>query len=327
MVEGLADGQWALISKVHHCMVDGVSGADLMASLLDPSRDAAAARTRRHGRRRPNRATPCSSPSRSVSWSPTRPSRSGPCVRSCARRDEPPPSCATTLDGLRSVGHAADASPGAVDRGRHRPPSTVGRGARRARRHQGDQADVRRDGQRRRPGRDRRRLPRPARRPDPRIPITPWCARSCRCRSAEPETGAPSNQVSAMIAELPIGIADPVERLASMRAADGAAQAVRPGRDDGAAHGARRSRRTVAAGARAQNRRRDGPRVPPARHHHRHHERARAAVPAVRRWPPDGRLPPLRAARPRASASAWRSCPTTAGSASASPATTTPSPT
>ena len=30
--------------------------------------------------------------------------------------------------------------------------------------------------------------------------------------------GAPNNQVSAMIAELPIGIADPLERLASMRA-------------------------------------------------------------------------------------------------------------
>jgi diacylglycerol O-acyltransferase len=34
-VEGLADGCWALISKVHHCMVDGVSGAELMVVLLD----------------------------------------------------------------------------------------------------------------------------------------------------------------------------------------------------------------------------------------------------------------------------------------------------
>ena len=29
VVEGLAGGRWALISKVHHCMVDGVSGTDL----------------------------------------------------------------------------------------------------------------------------------------------------------------------------------------------------------------------------------------------------------------------------------------------------------
>ncbi len=37
MVEGLADGTWALVSKVHHCMVDGISGTDLMAVVLDDS--------------------------------------------------------------------------------------------------------------------------------------------------------------------------------------------------------------------------------------------------------------------------------------------------
>jgi len=37
IVEGLADGTWALISKVHHCMVDGISGTDLMAVVLDAS--------------------------------------------------------------------------------------------------------------------------------------------------------------------------------------------------------------------------------------------------------------------------------------------------
>ena len=35
VVEGLADGRWALISKVHHCMVDGVSGTDLYRVVLD----------------------------------------------------------------------------------------------------------------------------------------------------------------------------------------------------------------------------------------------------------------------------------------------------
>ncbi len=35
MVEGLRDGNWALISKVHHCMVDGVSATDLLTVLLD----------------------------------------------------------------------------------------------------------------------------------------------------------------------------------------------------------------------------------------------------------------------------------------------------
>ena len=35
MVEGLAGGNWALISKVHHSMVDGVSATDLLTVLLD----------------------------------------------------------------------------------------------------------------------------------------------------------------------------------------------------------------------------------------------------------------------------------------------------
>jgi len=38
MVEGLAEDRWALISKVHHCMVDGISGTDLMVLLLDRGR-------------------------------------------------------------------------------------------------------------------------------------------------------------------------------------------------------------------------------------------------------------------------------------------------
>lgn len=37
LVEGLAKGRWALISKVHHCMVDGVSGTDMYRVVLDPS--------------------------------------------------------------------------------------------------------------------------------------------------------------------------------------------------------------------------------------------------------------------------------------------------
>ena len=35
IVEGLDDGRWALISKVHHCMVDGVGGVGILATLLD----------------------------------------------------------------------------------------------------------------------------------------------------------------------------------------------------------------------------------------------------------------------------------------------------
>lgn len=38
LVDGLADGRWALISKIHHCMVDGVAGTELYQVVLDPSR-------------------------------------------------------------------------------------------------------------------------------------------------------------------------------------------------------------------------------------------------------------------------------------------------
>jgi diacylglycerol O-acyltransferase / wax synthase len=41
VAEGLGEGRWALISKVHHCMVDGVAGTDLMTVLLDSERDQA----------------------------------------------------------------------------------------------------------------------------------------------------------------------------------------------------------------------------------------------------------------------------------------------
>ncbi|UBU18231.1 WS/DGAT/MGAT family O-acyltransferase [Nonomuraea gerenzanensis] len=37
VIEGLAEGRWALVSKVHHCMVDGVSGTHLYYVIFDES--------------------------------------------------------------------------------------------------------------------------------------------------------------------------------------------------------------------------------------------------------------------------------------------------
>lgn len=34
IVEGLAEGRWAMLSKVHHCMVDGLSATDLLTVML-----------------------------------------------------------------------------------------------------------------------------------------------------------------------------------------------------------------------------------------------------------------------------------------------------
>ncbi|GAA3987104.1 wax ester/triacylglycerol synthase family O-acyltransferase [Actinomadura viridis] len=40
LVEGLEDGSWAAITKVHHCVVDGVGGVDLLTALFDVTPDA-----------------------------------------------------------------------------------------------------------------------------------------------------------------------------------------------------------------------------------------------------------------------------------------------
>jgi WS/DGAT/MGAT family acyltransferase len=41
VVEGLEDGRWAVLAKTHHALVDGVSGTDLLAVIMDLSPDAA----------------------------------------------------------------------------------------------------------------------------------------------------------------------------------------------------------------------------------------------------------------------------------------------
>jgi len=56
LAEGLPEGRWAFISKVHHCMVDGVSGTDLYRVIFDftpepapPTADERAARAEPSG--------------------------------------------------------------------------------------------------------------------------------------------------------------------------------------------------------------------------------------------------------------------------------------
>jgi WS/DGAT/MGAT family acyltransferase len=39
LVHGLGDGRWAIVAKVHHCMVDGIAGADLLATVMDSGPD------------------------------------------------------------------------------------------------------------------------------------------------------------------------------------------------------------------------------------------------------------------------------------------------
>ncbi|MBK5289847.1 MAG: wax ester/triacylglycerol synthase family O-acyltransferase [Acidimicrobiia bacterium] len=39
LVEGLEGGHWALVFKIHHCMVDGIAGVELLGVLLDAAPD------------------------------------------------------------------------------------------------------------------------------------------------------------------------------------------------------------------------------------------------------------------------------------------------
>ena len=40
LIEGVSGGRWGLVTKAHHCMVDGVAGVDIMAALMDLTPDA-----------------------------------------------------------------------------------------------------------------------------------------------------------------------------------------------------------------------------------------------------------------------------------------------
>jgi diacylglycerol O-acyltransferase / wax synthase len=46
LVEGLEGGGWAIISKLHHCMVDGIAGVELLTVLLDEAPDTTIAEPR-----------------------------------------------------------------------------------------------------------------------------------------------------------------------------------------------------------------------------------------------------------------------------------------
>jgi WS/DGAT/MGAT family acyltransferase len=40
VVEGLPEDRFALVTKIHHCMIDGISGVDVLATIMDTRRDA-----------------------------------------------------------------------------------------------------------------------------------------------------------------------------------------------------------------------------------------------------------------------------------------------
>lgn len=65
MVEGLDGGRWALVCKVHHSMVDGIAGTDVLTTLFGPEPPAPAAPGAAQGCRAP-RPVPAALPGRAV---------------------------------------------------------------------------------------------------------------------------------------------------------------------------------------------------------------------------------------------------------------------
>ena len=214
VVEGLPDDQWAIISKVHHCMVDGVSGTDLISSLLDTSR-----RARRPpvvpwvAAPEPSDATLVTESLGQLAVNPAEQARAlralaRPTARAAAQLRE-------SIGGLRSIGQQL----------KPRPPLSIEGSIGPHRRWAAARADLA-DVKAIKgtfggtvndvvlaviAGAFRDLLTDRDEDPDHAVvrTLVPVSIRSSGDL-------APNNQVSAMIAELPIGIADPVERLESM---------------------------------------------------------------------------------------------------------------
>ena len=207
LVEGLEGGRWALVFKIHHCMVDGIAGIELLRVMLDLEADATGGGAPSLGNLDPNLAarpmvldawgglaTDVLATARGLPRAITHPMNA---IRSAVG----------TARGLARFAGDLGCHPTAVDRGQHRPPPRLGAVVGEPWRRPEDPLGVRRHDQRRRARRGQRRLPGAAplarrgrrsgtgplhgagvdtarRRPRP-CPTTGSrsCSTTCRCRS------------------------------------------------------------------------------------------------------------------------------------------------
>ena len=166
IVQGLEGGRFALISKTHHALVDGVSGVDIATVLFDLSPvPAGGPRPRTTGRRRPSRPTPSSWPRACQGPGPHADRAGRARARSASAPGRTIEQRARGRRGARRgrLGRAEPRARRAAQRADRAAPARA-LGAEPAGRLQGDQERARRDRERRRArGRGRRARPLAAR--------------------------------------------------------------------------------------------------------------------------------------------------------------------
>jgi WS/DGAT/MGAT family acyltransferase len=109
LVDGLAGGRSAVLCKIHHSMVDGVSGAQLLEAMADPATHPRRLRVRM--RRPPPRSSRGSGRRPSSAPRATRCRRSASSARSCSSRSPPCPSTARSRTRVGCCGRPSSSTP------------------------------------------------------------------------------------------------------------------------------------------------------------------------------------------------------------------------
>ena len=284
IVEGLTDDRWAMVSKVHHCMVDGVSGSELLAIILD--------------------LTPDPPPPSDSEWVPQYPPTSAELAADALwdlatsqyeqlralgsamrRRRRLMEDARTLLTGLGSLRDVTAPTPGLSLTGTIGPHREVAwaevplADVKRVRAEFGGTvndvvlAAIAGGFRSLLLSRGEDLAEHPVR------SLVPVSVRATRGDGAATGDGELDNKVSGMFAELPVAQDDPVVRLDMVRSQLTGAEGVAPGRRRGGPHVGDRLRPAGAAGPGHP------PRLPAGgtdvERPHRHHERARSPAPAL----------------------------------------------